>query len=84
MPVTQLSDGNPSGQTLGQATSDLVAFYGTTPVSQRASSDMATWATVASSASFASGQAAALNGVVLAVNEIRATLVALGLHKGAA
>lgn len=84
MPVKELSDKGPDGTRLGQSTADLVAFYGTTPVSQRASSDMATWATVASSASFASGQAAALNGVVLAVNEIYATLKALGLHKGGA
>lgn len=84
MAVKQLSDKGPDGTTLGQSTADLVAFYGTTPVSQRASSDMATIATVASSASFASGQAAALNAAVLQLNEIRATLVNLGLHKGAA
>lgn len=74
MASTQLSDGNPDGQKLGQAASDTIAFYGTTPVSQRASSVQAT---VASSASFGATQAALLN-------EIRDTLVALGLMKGSA
>lgn len=83
MAVKQLSDGGSEGATLGQSTSDLISFYGTTAVSQRTSTDLsASIATVASSASFASGQAAALNAAVLAVNEIRATLKALGLHAG--
>ncbi len=85
MPVNQLSDGGPDGSTFGQTRSDLIAFYGTTPVSQRASSDLASSvATVASSASFGAGQQAALNSVILGYNEIRATLAALGIHKGAA
>jgi len=74
MAVKQLSDKGPDGTRLGQSTSDLIAFYGTTPVSQRASSVQAT---VASSGSFGATQAALLN-------EIRDTLVALGLMKGAA
>ncbi len=83
MTVKQLSDLNPDGTKLGQSTADLIAFYGTTAVSQRTSTDLsASIATVASSASFASGQAAALNAVVLAVNEIRTTLKNLGLHAG--
>lgn len=74
MAVKQLSDGGTDGACLGQSVSDLVAFYGTTPVSQRASSVQAT---VASSGSFGATQAALLN-------EIRNTLVAVGLMKGAA
>ncbi len=74
MPNKQLSDGGPDGTTMGQTRSDLIAFYGTTPVSQRASSDQGT---VASSASFGATQAALLS-------EIRATLVNLGLMKGSA
>lgn len=72
--VKELSDGGPDGVRLGQSAADLVAFYGTTPVSQRASSVQAT---VASSASFGATQQALLN-------EIRDTLVNLGLMKGAA
>lgn len=74
MPVNQLSDKGPDGTTLGQNRSDLIAFYGTTPVSQRASSVQAT---IASSASFGATQAAL-------VNEIVNTLTGLGLWKGGA
>lgn len=79
----QLSDGGPDGTTMGQDTADLISFYGTTAVSQRTSTDLsASIATVASSTDFAAGQATALNSAILAVNEIRATLKALGLHAG--
>lgn len=74
MAVKQLSDGGTDGARLGQSASDKIAFYGTTPVTQRASSVQAT---VASSGSFGATQAALLN-------EIRDTLVGLGLMKGAA
>ena len=84
MATEYLGSGNDDGVTLGRATSDLVAFYGTTPVSQRASSNMATVATVASSASFGTDQQGALNSTILMVNEIYSTLKALGLHKGSA
>lgn len=33
----QLSDGNPDGTGLGQSASDLIAFHGNTPTSQRTS-----------------------------------------------
>jgi hypothetical protein len=85
MPVNQLSDGGPDGTTLGQSRSDLVAFYGTTPVSQRSGSiQSVTYATVASSASFAAGQQGLLNSVALDVLEIKATLTAIGAWKGGA
>lgn len=85
MAVEQLGSGIDDGLVMGRATSDIVSFYGTTPVSQRASSDFAsTVSTVASSASFAAAQQAALNSVILGFNEIYNTLKALGLHKGAA
>jgi len=34
MAVKQLSDGNPDGTQLGQSASDLVGFYGKTPIAQ--------------------------------------------------
>jgi hypothetical protein len=34
----QLSDNNPSGTALGQSSSDLIGFYGVSPVSRYASS----------------------------------------------
>jgi hypothetical protein len=37
MPIgKQLSDGNPDGTSLGQSSSDLISFYGETPVDQGA------------------------------------------------
>lgn len=37
-----LSDGNPSGTTLGQDANDLIHLYGGTPVAQRSSTVLAT------------------------------------------
>jgi hypothetical protein len=36
MATKQLSDGNPDGTVLGQSSSDLISFYGETPVDQGA------------------------------------------------
>lgn len=84
MGVKQLSDKGPDGTTLGQSTADRIAFYGTTPVSQRASSVQATVATVASSSDFAATQQSALNHAISVLNEVHATLTGLGLWKGSA
>jgi hypothetical protein len=76
MPVRELSDKNPDGTRLGQAAADLVAYYGVTPVSQRASSVQAT-SLLSSSTDFTAAHLAALQ-------EVMATMTALGLWKGAA
>lgn len=34
MAVTHLSDGNPDGSTFGQNSTDLISFYGATPVAR--------------------------------------------------
>jgi hypothetical protein len=78
MAANQLSDGNPEGTYLGQSASDLIAFYGTTPVSQRASSILA--ASVVSVSSNITIAASLTAWIV----EVTNTLRALGLHKGAA
>lgn len=82
--VKELSDKGPDGTRLGQSAADLIAFYGTTPVSQRASSVQATIATVASSTDFAAAQQGAVNSAITTLNEVTATLTALGLWKGGA
>ncbi len=74
MAVEYVGTGSDDGTTLGRATSDKIAFYGTTPVSQRASSDQAT---VTTSASFGATQA-------LLLNQVRDALVQLGAIKGSA
>lgn len=76
MPVKELSDKNTDGSRIGQSTSDLVAHYGVTPVSQRASSVQAT-SLLSSSATFSAAHLAALQ-------EIMNTLAAVGLWKGSA
>lgn len=62
-PGRQLSDDNPSGTSLGQSTTDLISFYGVTPVAQ---------ATLA-----ANGTDAATTQTL--ANDIKAKLKALGL-----
>jgi hypothetical protein len=83
MPVKQLSDGNPDGTVLGQSPSDLIAFYNGTPVPQRSGAVQgavdATAPTNATPYGFSQTQAAA---ILTLLNEIRATLVGIGLMKG--
>lgn len=76
MAVEHISKGNDDGTTFGQDTSDLISFYGVTPVAQRSSSNQAT-TNIAVSASFGASQLAV-------VQEIMNTLAAVGLWKGSA
>lgn len=79
MPIgKQLSDKNPDGTALGQSTSDLIALYGVTPVSQRASSVQA--ASVVSANSWIS----VTSNLAAFCQEVAATLTALGAWKGTA
>lgn len=72
----QLSWGATEGTTLGQSATDVISFYGATPVAQRSSSVQAT-SNVASSSDFGATQLAVLQ-------EIMNTLTAVGLWKGSA
>lgn len=79
MPTYERLDyGSPDGCQIGGVTSDKVAFFGTTPVSQRAAAAQAT-----STVGTASSTAVDTN-LKAAVIEIMSTLTALGLWKGAA
>lgn len=97
MASKQLSDARTDGVLVGQSTTDLVGFYGTTPIVQRsgaaqaavATSTITTAATTTSPWGFAtSTQADAIAAQVVLLrtlaNENRAALVALGLIKGSA
>jgi UDP-N-acetyl-D-mannosaminuronic acid transferase (WecB/TagA/CpsF family) len=87
MPVKQLSDGNPDGTVLGQSSTDLIGFYGlTTPVVRRAGAAQAAVATTASTSTTPFGYTtqAQADAIVTLVNEMRATILALNLFKGAA
>jgi hypothetical protein len=83
MPVKQLSDGNPDGTVLGQSASDQISFYNTVPVAQRSGAAQAaiptTAPTNATPYGFSQAQAQA---IITLLNEIRATLVGVGLMKG--
>lgn len=78
MAMKYLSDGNPDGTALGQNTSDLIALYGGTPASQRASSLQAdSVVSVSSNITIAASLTAW-------IREVTATLTALGAWKGSA
>lgn len=73
-----VGNGNPDGTIHGRTISELQAFYGTTPISQRAGAAQATSLVgTASSADFNTDAKAALI-------EVMNTLTALGIWKGAA
>ncbi len=74
----QLSDNNASGTALGQSATDTIAFYGQTPVAQRAASIQA-----ASVVSVSSNMTIAASLTAWMV-EVTATLSGLGLWKGGA
>jgi hypothetical protein len=83
--IKQLSDANPSGTSLGQSATDLVSLYGVTPIAQRSgSSQVALVLTTAVSGGFGFGTSAAFATFTAQLEEIRATLAALGAFKGAA
>ena len=83
MPVRQLSDGNPDGNVLGQSATDLIAFYNVNPVTQRSGSAQAAVPTTAPTNTTPYGYSQAqATAIITLLNEMRATLVGLGLMKG--
>ena len=82
----QLSDGRPDGVQLGKSASDKVALYGATPVAQRAGATQVAVTTTAATTTTPYGFSTSTqaNAIVALVNELRASLVALGAIKGAA
>lgn len=97
MGVKQLSDNGPDGATLGSSTSELISFYGVTPIAQKAE------AAQAAVTDASGGTAAPTNGILTVTgtynsaiianalatlaaqgNTIQAVLVSVGLMKGSA
>lgn len=74
------------GYVVGQSTSSKVGFYGATPIAQRSGASQAAVTTAAATSTTPFGYATSTqaDAIVTLVNEIRATLVALGLMKGGA
>lgn len=93
----QLSDGNASGTTLGQTTTDTVSLYGVTPVVLPSAAILTATASlfVLTGASFVANTSSTLSGFIVlnttlasqlldSLQAIRTAMVALGLHKGGA
>lgn len=88
MAAKQLSDGRPDGTTLGQGTSDPIAFHGGTPTSQRASAALSSTHSVFAHTGVSLGannSASVVFGLLVSViQEMRTMIVDYGLHKGGA
>lgn len=84
----QLSDGNPTGTTLGQSATDLIAFHGSTPTSQRASAALSATHSVFAHTGVslvANNSVSVVVGLLVSVlNEMRTMIVDYGLHNGGA
>tara|TARA_R110002074_G_scaffold180415_2_gene344606 strand:+ start:457 stop:738 length:282 start_codon:yes stop_codon:yes gene_type:complete len=93
MAIPRATDANPTGidatggDIIGKASTSKVGFYGTTPVAQRSGADGGAVSTQA----ITPGNTTAISAIVVArvaelevlANELRAGIVALGLHAGA-
>ncbi len=77
-PGQQLSDNNSLGTGLGQSATDLISFYGATPIAQRAN------AFQANSVVSVSSNITVAASLTAWIVEVTATLNALGLWKGGA
>lgn len=81
-----LDDGAPDGTILGQNTSALVAFFGSTPTSQRAATNQAAPASTAavsvSATQWGYSTSTQANSLLNLVIQLRSELVTLGLIKG--
>lgn len=95
MAVRELSDKGPAGTRLGQATTDLVAFWGSTPVDQPSGTDqfavtstalttITDIVTTASMTGAINAAVARVNSLALFAYKLRADLVEIGIIKGAA
>ena len=84
----QLSDGNPTGTVLGQGTTDLIAFHGGTPTSQRVSAALSATHSVFVTTGVslvANNSVSVVVGLLVSViSEMRTLIVNYGLHKGGA
>jgi hypothetical protein len=78
-----LSDGRPDGTILGNDASDKVGFFGIAPTTQPTNGAQAALTlTTATSGGFGFATSAAFNAFTAQLENIRASLVLLGLLKG--
>lgn len=80
-----LGNGNPDGSCFGSSATEKIAFYGGTPVAQRASAVQVAVTTTAATSTTPFGYSSTqADAIVATLNEVVATLTALGLWKGGA
>lgn len=87
MAVKELSDGGPDGTRLGQSTSDLVAFWGKTPIVQPAAAGQSTVSTDVFSLTGTYNSTIIITGLTALqtlVVAMRTALVDSGIIKGSA
>ena len=91
MGLEQIHSGVPDGTSFGRGTTDKISFYGVTPIAQRTGSAQAIAATTVAVStttgaitSWGFSLSTQANGIVTLLNEMRATLIAVGLMKGSA
>ena len=76
---------NDEGVVMGYASTDLIGFYGATPIAQRSGSSQGTFTTtMTQSTGYGFLTSTAADAAVALLLEIRLTLIALGLFKGSA
>ena len=84
MAAKQLSDARGDGQVLGQSATDLIGFYGATPIVQPTAPGQAAAGTTASTTTSPAGFSTTTqaNNLINLVDAMRTVLVNLGLMKG--
>jgi hypothetical protein len=95
MAVKYTTDANPDGNVIGQSATDLIGFYGATPVVRPSATAQSAVATTAlatiGSTTLTAADLTAINALVTRggalttlVNQLRSDLVTLGVLKGSA
>ena len=97
MAGNSVGSNSPDGDTLGATTADKISFYGLTPIVQRTGAAGAAITDASGGTAAATNGVLTITGafnsailanafatVIAQTNELRATLVAYGLHSGAA
>ena len=84
MSVDYISKGNDDGTSFGNSTSDLISFYGVTPIAQRSGSaqDAVATTAVTNTSPWGFSESTQPTAIVTLVNELRAAMVASGLIAG--
>lgn len=82
--LQNLGANSSGGQTLGSGITELISFYGTTAVAQRAGITQATVTLTLTTGGVGFVTTAQAQAVVDQINEIRAMLTANGMWKGSA